>query len=178
VAGPERLVVAPEALSRFYRDGMDAHREVGASWMTREDRDAEIRDYVEYLDALVDRLRQASGDVPAGTELTLLGFSQGAATASRWALRGTADVDRLVLWAGALAHDLDLERHAERLRGMNLTVVVGDEDPYVSADRRDALRERLAAHAVEASFVAFDGGHRLHRDTLRRLAADEETTDE
>ena len=53
---PERIVVVPEALSRFYVDPSPGrhgpeHR-VGASWMTREDRDNEIADYVAYLDAL------------------------------------------------------------------------------------------------------------------------------
>ena len=36
VVTPERCVVAPEALSRFYVDGLESHEEVGASWMTRE----------------------------------------------------------------------------------------------------------------------------------------------
>ena len=58
-----RLIVAPEALSRFYEGDVQArlHKDakVGASWMTREDRDAEIADYVAYLDtrARLDRSR-------------------------------------------------------------------------------------------------------------------------
>ncbi len=52
---PDRLVVVPEALSRFYLDPLDrraSERRVGATWMTREDREAEISDYVSYLDTL------------------------------------------------------------------------------------------------------------------------------
>ena len=55
---PHRLLVAPEGLSRFYLEGRPGpHRggdPVGASWMTREDREAEILDYVEYLDRVVE----------------------------------------------------------------------------------------------------------------------------
>ena len=46
LAAPRRLVVVPEALSRFYLGdhtkpaGPDAR--IGASWMTREDRQADI----------------------------------------------------------------------------------------------------------------------------------------
>src|ERR671913_1620 len=45
-----RLIVAPEALSRFYLDPIPKRRNeasprVGASWMTREDRESEIADY-------------------------------------------------------------------------------------------------------------------------------------
>ncbi|NJL13531.1 MAG: hypothetical protein HC913_11350 [Microscillaceae bacterium] len=48
VLPPEsHFVVAPEALSRFYMDGFSG--KVGATWMTREDRELEIKDYLAYL---------------------------------------------------------------------------------------------------------------------------------
>src|SRR5881396_3950063 len=47
-----RYLVAPEGLSRFYLSESPTERRVGASWMTREDRLAEIEDYVRYLDAV------------------------------------------------------------------------------------------------------------------------------
>ena len=90
-------VVAPEALSRFYPEGTRGR--VGASWMTRAHREAEIADYLAYLDALVERL---FGKRPL--PLHVLGFSQGAATAARWAARrlGRDDsVQSLTLWATA-----------------------------------------------------------------------------
>src|SRR5688572_17917874 len=50
LAGDDTLVVAPEALSRFYLAPVSPadHRnaKVGASWMTREARESEIADYV------------------------------------------------------------------------------------------------------------------------------------
>jgi hypothetical protein len=56
IAAPHRLIVAPEALSRFYTErGSGFHgpaSQIGATWMTSEDREAEIQDYVAYLDAL------------------------------------------------------------------------------------------------------------------------------
>lgn len=161
-----RCILAPEALSRFYTDGMDSHREVGASWMTREAREEEISDYVRYLDALVAHVCP----VDATPQLHVLGFSQGAATASRWALLGTTRVHRLTLWAGDLAHDLDLSVHADTLRDLELTIVLGHDDPFISGDRLQKLRDRLAAHEIPATVHRFDGGHRLHRDTLQRIA--------
>ncbi len=163
---PDRCVVAPEGLSRFYVDGMDEHKQVGASWMTREAREAEIEDYVRALDATVQNL---SGD-ELPSSLCVLGFSQGAATASRWALLGDTAVDRLVLWGGGPAHDLDLARHADRLRTLDLTLVVGTDDPHVTAERRAAVRRRLQAHDIPVTGRTFDGGHRLDEATLRSLA--------
>ena len=77
LATPSRLVVAPEGLSRFYLDAGGG--KVGASWMTKEDRVREIEDYLAYLDLVRATLMPP---VP----LTILGFSQGVATAARWAV--------------------------------------------------------------------------------------------
>ena len=163
---PDRCVVAPEGLSRFYVDGMETHEQVGASWMTREAREAEIDDYVCALDATI---RHLSGD-DFPSSLCVLGFSQGAATASRWALLGDTAVDRLVLWGGVPAHDLDLATHAATLRTLDLTLVVGTEDPYVTTERREAAERRLRTHDIPVTIRTFDGGHRLDEPTLRDLA--------
>jgi len=165
LAGPDRAVVAPEALSRFYVDGLETHEEVGASWMTRVAREAEIADYVGYLDRGVAHLRPSD----ASPSIRVLGFSQGAATASRWALLGDTTVDRLVLWGGAPAHDLDLAAHADRLAAMDLTLVAGTDDPYVTPERRAAVRRHLAKHEVPVTVHTFDGGHRLDDAVLARL---------
>src|SRR5207302_9410481 len=81
-----RHLVAPEGLSRFYLTESPTERRVGATWMTREDRLAEIDDSVRYLDAVYDdvfgRIDRARVTVHA------LGFSQGAATVSRWTALG------------------------------------------------------------------------------------------
>lgn len=167
IASPECCVVAPEGLSRFYVDGRTPNQKVGASWMTREERSHEIQDYVAYLDSVVRQLR--SGEEPP--TVRVLGFSQGAATASRWALLGDTPIDRLVLWGGAPAHDLDLSTHADGLRRMDLTLVVGSEDQYVTAERRETVRRRLDRHDIPLTVHTFEGGHRLDDDTLETIAA-------
>lgn len=165
IVTPERCLVAPEGLSRFYVDGMESHEDVGASWMTREDRAHEIENYVGYLDNVVRHLCPDAHD----PTICVLGFSQGAATASRWALLGDTPVDRLVLWGGAPAHDLDLSAHATTLRQMDLTIVVGTEDPYVTAERREAVRRALDAYDIPATVHTFDGGHRLDDDIIQTV---------
>src|SRR2546430_248789 len=82
-----RLIVAPEALSRFYLDPLSERRHqrsprVGATWMTREDRHAEIADYVSYLDLLSAEVKHHLAG--ASPRIVFLGFSQGTATVSRW----------------------------------------------------------------------------------------------
>lgn len=169
--GARRMVVAPEGLSRFYverevsRHGPESV--VGASWMTRDDREREITDYVRYLDRLADRILD---DIQGSPAVTVLGFSQGAATAARWAVLGSRVPDRLVLWADTLPPDLPGDRARERLREIELVSVVGDTDPT----RRDAAerdeRRRLSEWGIERRLLTHPGGHEIEADVLRELA--------
>lgn len=167
-----RLIVAPEALSRFYLDpasgGTHAVARVGASWMTREDRLHEIDDQARYLDAVRADVIARLGREPA--KCIVLGFSQGAATAARWATRSAVRVDRLVLWGGLLAPDLDLATYGARLASMHLTLVAGERDEYISPAALAAEQARIERAGVPCARMTFDGGHRLDKTVLRTLA--------
>src|SRR5690606_41470350 len=53
---PEKyFIVAPEGLHRFYLNGSSGR--VGASWMTKEDRENDIKDYINYLNHLWDSIQ-------------------------------------------------------------------------------------------------------------------------
>lgn len=164
-----RLIVAPEALSRFYisvepgRHGPTSV--VGATWMTREDRETEIRDYVAYLDRLLERVRDEHH-----TRLTVLGFSQGVATASRWVTLGSARPDRLILWGDTSPPDLDVARASEALDGVDVVLVRGDEDRALAPRLVDEERERLTAASIEYRMHAYGGGHDIDPDALQALA--------
>jgi predicted esterase len=171
IASPSRLVVAPEALSRFYLDrerrAEDPDPRVGATWMTREDRDHEIADHVTYLDALAEHVRGplASNRV----RLCALGFSQGVATVARWVARGRVRVDELILWAGAFPPDVDLAAFRDRLAGARVAVVVGERDSLAPWAAADAQLERFIAAGIDARRLSFEGGHRLDDATLVAL---------
>jgi predicted esterase len=165
-----RLIVAPEGLSRFYvgsGEGAGAQEKVGAAWMTREDRLAEIHDYVNYLDAVyADVLRRVDR---ATVRVHALGFSQGTATVSRWVVFGTARVDRVVLWGGEVPPDLDLAAVRERLAGTDLTLVAGRHDEFITPKVVARDEERLRRADIPCRVVAFDGGHELDDAILRGL---------
>ena len=165
-ARPGRLIVAPEALSRAYFEEQSARR-VGASWMTREDRDAEIQDYVQYLDRVAD---EVIGALPPRPWVEIHGFSQGAATASRWAAFGRHPANRLVLWGGSVPPDLDVERLRTSLRSAPVVLVAGDRDQYVSADQVRNEEARLAGLGLGVDVRTFPGGHMVDRTVLAALA--------
>src|SRR2546422_1126863 len=158
--GRGRLLVAPEGLSRFYVSEMSepvADRKVGASWMTREDRLAEIADYVRYLDAVYAAVW--AGVERSRARVTVLGVSQGTATACRWLAQGAARAERLILWGGEIPPDLDLAAAHGRLTGLGLTLVAGRRDEFITAKILARERERLSTHAIPFRNVEFEGGH-------------------
>lgn len=163
------FVIAPEGLSRFYLSELTnagrADNRVGATWMTRENRLMDIENYIRYLDAVFSRELSTTA-VP----VTLLGFSQGCATACRWATHGRLRFDRLILWAGLFPPDMDFEKGHNVLEGKQTYMVVGDRDPYLTAERMqefDDLSEKLA---ITPKKVVFEGKHELNETVLTRFA--------
>lgn len=167
-----RVVVAPEALSRFYLDepakrhGPDSP--VGASWMTREDRESEIANYVAYLDAVA---AEVLSDTRGTVRVVAFGFSQAVATVCRWAALGRTKIDRVILWGGAIAADLPTDRGAQLFRGAPVTMITGKKDTVVPVSFMQKERRALEALGASVELMEHEGGHSLNSDALRRLAA-------
>lgn len=176
ISHPRRLIVAPEALNRFYlnREGgrAGASARVGATWMTREDRLAEIDDYVRYLD---DLHREIAGEQRTpNVRVTALGFSQGTATVARWLVHGIARLDRVVLWAGLLPPEIDpAGPHRDRLSSTELILVRGTRDEMLDARQFRDQEDALAKAGIRAKALQFEGGHRMDRGVLQRLGSGE-----
>ncbi len=175
-------VIAPEGLSRFYlelprADGKHLAR-TGATWLTRDDREDDLRDALAMLHAVVgqevDAILEARGEVPA---IHVLGFSQGVAMSMRWvadvADRGVpeegADIATHVLWAGGLAYDVSDDAMRAAWTGTSVRVVVGDKDKFATDAFRRTLRKRIDAMGLVIEEFTFGGGHRLDDDVLRQL---------
>lgn len=167
-----RLIVAPEGLSRFYLD--DGAREhvagdpIGSTWMTREDRLHEIRDYISYLDAVLEEVTDAMSGPPE--ELVILGFSQGAQTACRWMVSGDMPVSRLVCWGAYPPHDLDQDRAPRRLAETDLVLVRGTSDPLISEAGHQRQEARLTNLGIQYRTIEHAGGHDIDADLLHQLA--------
>ncbi len=167
-----RLIVAPEGSSRFYLHDPAAGRHgkevpVGASWMTREDRENEIADYVRFLDAVVSEVAEAIGASP---RLTVFGFSQGAQTVCRWVAASNATVERIILWGGYPPHDLDLERGIGRMKSAEVILVRGLEDEFFSADVHSSQEARIREWGIPFETLTHTGSHELDPDLLLEIA--------
>jgi predicted esterase len=171
LAAEDSLIVAPEAMNRFYlvtpESAPARERPVGATWMTREDRDCEISDYVEYLDALYDDV--AASAVSEGATVGVIGFSQGCATATRWVTHGRVRPERLILWGGLMPPETDLSRGPAALHDARVTLAIGDRDHYVDAAMVAAEEVRLRTAGIPFDTIRFDGGHAIKRIALKQL---------
>ena len=162
---PRRLFVAPEGLSRFYLQG--SRGEVGASWMTKVEREGEIADQLIWLDALHARI---FGELSReAVSVHVFGFSQGAAAVCRWIANGAVRPDRVTLWAGSVPPDLDLDAFRAKLPPEGLTLVLGRRDPFLRSGRAEAEIARLEEASLPFELVRHDGGHRIDEDLLVEL---------
>ena len=162
ISGDERQVVAPEGLSRFYlRAGQGS---IGANWMTSEDRQREIGDYITYLDLVSNEVR-----VRDDQRLFVLGFSQGAATACRWFSDSSRPLQGIAIWGGGVPPDLEFGAFSKRLGNDPLSFVWGDSDIFMSENRFRAELQSLKEQNINHRPVQFDGGHTIEPSVLAEL---------
>lgn len=164
VATKQRLIVAPEAPHRFYLDG--THGRVGASWMTKEDRLTDIEDYVNYLDLLAHEILDKT-DKPIS--INVVGFSQGASTAVRWACMGKHILDRLIIWAGAFPPDINFATDVQHLNKSQIDLVFGTKDQYYQSSQVEEIMNLMGSNGIEFRMHEFDGNHDIDSDMLNQL---------
>lgn len=159
----ETCIIAPEGLSRFYLT--DNSGRVGATWMTKENRLMEIDNYLHYLNGIYNEVIK-SASTP---KITILGFSQGAATASRWTVSRPNLAQRLILWAGIFPPDLDFEKGSEILNAMEVVEVYGTTDPYLTDDKFKEMISLNTKLKLNATMIQFEGGHEMNEKILQQL---------
>ena len=156
------FVVCTEGLHRFYQSGTSGR--VGASWMTKEDRLTDIEDYISFLDALMEDLnRNYSFSVK-----TLLGFSQGGATAYRWIGYGNHEFDYFMLWAAVFPPDMDPESKLKFSTSKNY-FIIGTSDQYTTIQKAEEYHKVLNNDYIQFEFVKFEGNHSINSELLIKL---------
>lgn len=159
---PEKsLILAPEGLSKFYLKGFDGR--VGASWMTKENREFEIQDQLHLVDNLLAEI-DPNGD----KKLNLLGFSQGAAVACRWYQYTTRKVENLILWGAGLPIETDAKM-AQKYNECNTTLVLGTEDEFIKQERLVQYFQTLEDLKFSHNVITYKGGHKIEKEGLEQV---------
>lgn len=162
----DRMIIAPEGLHRFYLKG--AGGKVGASWMTKEERETDIQDYIRYLDHIYDRTMHDF--IGKEVRIRVLGFSQGVATVCRWMAQARSRADELILWAGVIPPDLDLKVNKRAFQRMKMTLLIGDQDEYRTEERVYEEGKILKEQGIPYELIEFQGEHRIEEAPLKELA--------
>ncbi len=161
---PSRLFVAPEGTNYTYLDGLIGR--VGANWMTRHERETAIANNHRYLDSLMEELLAGYQVKPI---MNVLGFSQGAATATRWASNWSGEVKQLVLWAGGFAEDLKLESAGAKFSATELIMVLGNQDDLILPESIKKQEELIKRLGIPVKKYFFEGGHELDQELLGKI---------
>ena len=156
------LVIAPEGLNRYYIDGFTGR--VGATWMTKEDRLTDIGNYIKFLNEVYNEIMRSA---PTYIKINLLGFSQGVATVTRWALQKHINFHRLILWAGIFPYDMDFDFGKQKLKDVEIFSILGNKDPYVSDKIIMEQLDYEARLGLEVKKIRFEGEHELNAEVLK-----------
>ena len=156
------FIVAPEALSRFYLK--DFNGRVGATWMTREEREDEITDYINYLNLLYDTVLTDSKS--NSLKINILGFSQGTATVARWCMNEHIRYDRLILWAGYFGNGIQDVINPERVLDKDVVLCYGKEDEFLKQIDIQQYKQDVLSAIPRIQVHTFEGGHTIEETDL------------
>ena len=159
----ERLIVVPEATNYSYLEGFSGR--VGANWMTSHERESAIENNHIYLNGLIENILIKYRHKPI---IKVLGFSQGAATATRWVSQLPMAVDSLILWSGGFAHDLNFEKTGEKLKQTEVSIVMGDSDNLITPDSIQKQNEFLSLLPFKIK-KQFEGVHDINIQLLQKI---------
>ena len=152
------LVIAPEGMHRFYLNGTSGR--VGASWMTKEDRESDIQDNLNWLNQLLNELKEKK----KFEKIILLGFSQGGATAARWYYSKKVPFDQLILWASVFPPDLERPQINSK---SNNYFVIGTEDEFYNDEAQ--MTEIDFYQKIGFQTLQFQGKHDIHNTTMLEI---------
>lgn len=158
----KNYVLAPEGLHRFYLRGSGGR--VGASWMTREERETDIHDYVDYLNQLKEEYSFHQYD-----KIVLIGFSQGAATSARWMELGKFFPDVYVHWAGVFPPDLVFDPDSNAFAKSENYYVVGDDDEYFDKAKIQSEVQFFEEKKISIKYLSFKGKHDIDASILMEI---------
>jgi predicted esterase len=147
-------LLVPEGMHRFYLQGTSGR--VGASWMTKEGRELDIEDNLNYLNQLLSHVMETH----VFEEIYLLGFSQGGATAARWYHQGPSRFQQFILWSSIFPPDIEKPNQLEG----NRHFVLGTDDPFYTTENQ----EKECAYFSELGYHIhrFKGKHDIDSKTL------------
>ena len=158
-------IIAPQAPSKYYLNNQ--YRHVGASWLTRVDREQETLNVLNYIEKVIE-----NESIPKRCNLIVFGFSQGVSIATRLIAKTGLKCKKLVLYAGGLPNELAPKDFKSLLEHQTkIYSILGTEDEYINKDRLEEESKKLMElFKGRAEKITFEGGHELKKELINSLA--------
>lgn len=156
------LVVAPEALSKFY----NKERRPVANWMTSQHREDEIADYIGFLNTLITHITADYPELP----ISVVAFSQGVSTAMRWITNCSIRIDELHLCSGSIPPELSAATIQYNM-AVKTYYYLGSNDRLLKPDKAEEQVILLQKLGFPTQKIKFDGRHEISKECIDRLFA-------
>lgn len=160
----ENYILVPQAPSKYYLK--NEYKYVGASWLTKENTATEVKNVLNYIDAVLE-----AENLPDDVNLILFGFSQGVSVAARWLASKKPNCKMVALYAGGIPNELTaadfefLEQNATEIK-----IIYGDQDEYLTPDRLKGENIKIEnLFQGRADIITFKGGHEVKPEIIKNL---------
>ena len=165
ILNEKTVVIAPEGSNRFYLD--NNYSRVGASWMTKLDKEKDIEDNISFIGTLYTKIVDDIGH--NNFKLKTLGFSQGGATLVRWIMSNSIKVDSLILWGSDIPQDSLTNQNKSRWSSINIKIVIGKKDEYISDENKKKVIDAVNSYGLSYKLIEYDGPHKIIESVLIKL---------
>ena len=165
ILNKKTVVIAPEGSNRFYLN--NNYSRVGASWMTKVDKEKDIEDNISFIETLYTKIVDDIGH--NNFKLKTLGFSQGGATLVRWIMSNSIKVDSLILWGSDIPQDSLTNQNKSRWSSINIKIVIGKKDEYISDENKKKVIDAVNAYGLSYKLIEYDGPHKIIESELIKL---------
>ena len=160
----ENYIIVPQAPSKYYLK--NEYKYVGASWLTKENTSTEVKNVLNYIDAVLDEEH-----LPENVNLVLFGFSQGVSVATRWLASKKVNCKLVALYAGGIPNELTVDDFEFMdYDATTIKLIYGDQDEYLTADRLKG--EKIKVEKLfkgNAETITFNGGHEMKPEIIKDL---------
>lgn len=160
----ENYIIVPQAPSKYYLK--NEYKYVGASWLTKENTATEVKNVLNYIDAVLE-----SEKIPENVNLMLFGFSQGVSVATRWLASKKTNCKLVVLYAGGIPNELTAEDFEFLdFDATAIKIICGDQDEFLTPDRLKGEKNKIdMLFQGNAETITFKGGHEVKPEIIEEL---------
>lgn len=164
LSAEENYIIVPQAPSKYYLK--NEYKYVGASWLTKENTATEVKNVLNYIDAVLE-----SENLPEDINLMLFGFSQGVSVATRWLASKKVNCKLVALYAGGIPNELTANDFMFVDHDFTeIKIIYGDEDEFLTPDRLKGEKIKVEKlFQSNAETITFDGGHEVKPEIITGL---------